>query len=420
MRNYIKLTRAIIFCALCCASPVLSHAQSAQVGTDKSVVMVLSRTAANGIGGGTGWAIGDGSFFVTNNHVIDDALETVVVVDNGGGKGKVYPAKVVWGSSEYDLAVVEVSGLHLPPLTISDWVPNKGARVISIGYPADADQNFTQGQRPIPVSTFTDGIVGRVLTQPWPGKTTALDIIQHSATLNHGNSGGPLLDSCNRVIGVNSQGVPTSETTLAEGVYYASSTAALIDQIHKNLPQLKIDVSSGSCTPSGEQPVVSNDVASGHDLFPALLAGIGAIIALSAFVIVLNRSQALKAGHPQLPSGSGTSTAIPPSSTFKTGWRLEGVTHEGGKLLFNISARDGRLYIGREHLQCDLVIEDASVSKRHAALEVEDGKLFVRDLASTNGTTIDGTKLANGRKQIAAGSILAFGKTRLRLNERFG
>jgi pSer/pThr/pTyr-binding forkhead associated (FHA) protein len=65
-----------------------------------------------------------------------------------------------------------------------------------------------------------------------------------------------------------------------------------------------------------------------------------------------------------------------------------------------------QLLIGR-HPACDVVVADASVSRRHAQLTFRDGVWVLQDLASTNGTTVNGERV--GRAALRAGDIVALG-----------
>jgi hypothetical protein len=68
------------------------------------------------------------------------------------------------------------------------------------------------------------------------------------------------------------------------------------------------------------------------------------------------------------------------------------------------------LFVGR-HPSCDLVISQLSVSRRHARLMFRDGRWIVHDLASTNGTTVNGLKV--GRCELRPGDRLALGNHQL-------
>jgi putative serine protease PepD len=142
---------------------------------------------------GSGFAIDSKGDIVTNDHVVAGASGIRV----GFGSGSTYPAKVVGADPGSDLAVVRVaapaSALH--PLAFdssSAVVP--GDPAYAIGNPFGLDRTMTAG---IVSATGRDIQAPNGLTIP--------NSIQTDAPINHGNSGGPLLDAAGRVIGVNAQ-----------------------------------------------------------------------------------------------------------------------------------------------------------------------------------------------------------------------
>lgn len=148
---------------------------------------------AGGQGSGSGSVIDEQGHVLTNYHVIEGA--DVLTVSFGGEK--TYPAKVVGGDPDTDLAVLQVSGvpqgLKVVPLGDSDRL-TVGQKVLAIGNPFGLDRTLTTGvisglQRPIEARN------GRIIE----------GAIQTDASINPGNSGGPLLDSQGRMIGINSQ-----------------------------------------------------------------------------------------------------------------------------------------------------------------------------------------------------------------------
>jgi S1-C subfamily serine protease len=147
---------------------------------------------AGGQGSGSGSVIDEQGHVLTNYHVIEGA--DVLTVSFGGEK--TYPAKVVGGDPDTDLAVLQVTGapgLKVVPLGDSDHL-TVGQKVLAIGNPFGLDRTLTTGvisglQRPIEARN------GRVIE----------GAIQTDASINPGNSGGPLLDSLGRMIGINSQ-----------------------------------------------------------------------------------------------------------------------------------------------------------------------------------------------------------------------
>ncbi|MEZ5427763.1 MAG: trypsin-like peptidase domain-containing protein [Pyrinomonadaceae bacterium] len=146
-----------------------------------------------GEGSGSGSVIDNQGHILTNYHVIEGAQKLTVSLSGD----KVYPAKVVGGDPDTDLAVIKIDppneGLTVIPLSDSDKLV-VGQKVLAIGNPFGLDRTLTTGvisglQRPIRARN------GR----PIEGA------IQTDASINPGNSGGPLLDKYGRMIGINSQ-----------------------------------------------------------------------------------------------------------------------------------------------------------------------------------------------------------------------
>jgi S1-C subfamily serine protease len=142
---------------------------------------------------GSGFVIDRNGDIVTNDHVVAGASGIRV----GFSGGSTYPAKVVGADPSSDLAVVHVSAPSsaLHPLAFDDsGATQPGQPVYAIGNPFGLDRTMTAG-----IVSAT----GRDIQAP--NGITIPNSIQTDAPINHGNSGGPLLDGNGRVIGVNSQ-----------------------------------------------------------------------------------------------------------------------------------------------------------------------------------------------------------------------
>jgi putative serine protease PepD len=142
---------------------------------------------------GSGFVIDRQGDIVTNDHVVAGASGIRV----GFGGGSTFPAKVVGADPSSDLAVVRVdasaSALH-PMAFASSSAVQPGDPVYAIGNPFGLDRTMTAG---IVSATGRDIQAPNGLTIP--------NSIQTDAPINHGNSGGPLLDAAGRVVGVNAQ-----------------------------------------------------------------------------------------------------------------------------------------------------------------------------------------------------------------------
>lgn len=182
-----------------------------------SVVTIEAEGKKNG-SQGSGVVIDGRGYIVTNNHVISDAAKnpseyklTVVFHD-----GKRVPASLVGRDPKTDLAVLKVDNvenLSVAELGDSDKL-TVGQEVIAVGAPLGLRSTVTQGiisalHRPVPLSGAGDG----------SDTDTVIDGVQTDASINHGNSGGPLIDLDGNVIGINTAGKSLSDS--ASGLGFA-------------------------------------------------------------------------------------------------------------------------------------------------------------------------------------------------------
>jgi putative serine protease PepD len=142
---------------------------------------------------GSGFVYDSNGRIITNQHVVDGATSISVRFWNG----KTYKAELVGSDASTDLAVIKVDAPAsvLEPLALGDSnAVRVGDSVVAIGSPFGLE------------NTVTSGIVSALHRQmSSPNNFTISDAIQTDAAINHGNSGGPLLDSDAKVIGVNAQ-----------------------------------------------------------------------------------------------------------------------------------------------------------------------------------------------------------------------
>jgi putative serine protease PepD len=156
---------------------------------------------------GSGFVYDTNGHVITNQHVVDGATSVQVTLWNG----KTYNARVVGTDASTDLAVLDVDAPSsvLYPLTLGDSSKVQvGDNVVAIGAPFGLAE------------TVTAGIVSALHRQMTsPNNFTIDDSIQTDAAINHGNSGGPLLDEQGHVIGVNAQ--IESDSGGSDGVGFA-------------------------------------------------------------------------------------------------------------------------------------------------------------------------------------------------------
>ncbi|MDJ0643433.1 MAG: trypsin-like peptidase domain-containing protein [Erythrobacter sp.] len=181
---------------------------------------------------GSGFAVTP-TRIVTNAHVIrealqDDTLRIGIVPSEGSDAAFAKPVAV---SPRNDLALIEFSeaGVRLPPLTIAGGVSGDMGEVSAVGYPMNVDlaqgleiSDIFEAQPPVKSRGFLSG------ERP----SRQFDTILHTAPIARGNSGGPLLDGCGRVLGVNSFGAD-SDGSDAE-FYFAVSLRELLPFLRAN------------------------------------------------------------------------------------------------------------------------------------------------------------------------------------------
>lgn len=153
-------------------------------------------------GTGSGVIIAPDGYVLTNNHVVEGANEIEVNLTDGSA----FSAQVVGADPATDLAVVRVGGNGLPTAQLGDSGKLRvGQLVIAIGNPLGFQNTVSSG---------VVSALGRALR----GQSGRLieNVIQTDVPLNPGNSGGPLVDSRGRVVGIN-----TAIISMAQGISFA-------------------------------------------------------------------------------------------------------------------------------------------------------------------------------------------------------
>jgi len=157
---------------------------------------------------GSGWIIDSNGIIVTNNHVVQDAENITVTLDDG--RSFAVDVKSVFTDQLNDLAVLKIGAQNLPALKVGDSTKMRvGDWVVAVG------NALGQGTR------ATEGIISRIkATIPVDTGQTLYDLLETTAAINPGNSGGPLVNLAGEVIGITSAKVSASGV---EGMGYAIS-----------------------------------------------------------------------------------------------------------------------------------------------------------------------------------------------------
>ena len=227
MNRLLLALAALVFTAL----PSATRSEPADIaaaarGVVRVVIMTTDGDTVAPISHGTGFAVSP-TRIVTNAHVVREALEDdtlrIAIVPPDGDSADY--AKVLAVSSPKDLAVLEIIGdLRLPSLTIAGTAAGDGAEVAAVGYPMNVDRaqgldlaDLFRPQPPVKSRGFISG------ARP----SRDIDTLLHTAPIARGNSGGPLLDNCGRVLGVNSFGTTSDDAADAEFSFAVSDKELL-------------------------------------------------------------------------------------------------------------------------------------------------------------------------------------------------
>ena len=209
-----------LFLAFCAAIAPSAHAEQLDVAaTVRSVVRVVIFATKDGesyfVGHGSGFAVAPDKV-LTNAHVVE-LLRTepnlVLGIIPSQGK-KSYGGKLIAYSPGNDLALIQLTeGGHLPVVTFFSGAVSDGQHVTAIGYPGSVDRaqglDLSEMIQPLsPVKTSGTVSTGRA--------SHGFDTLLHTAPMAQGNSGGPLVDDCGRVLGVNSFGSQAESDADAE------------------------------------------------------------------------------------------------------------------------------------------------------------------------------------------------------------
>lgn len=389
---------------------VPEHARASEAfdtdAIEASVVRVIApQSTHDQFSLGTGWIVSGRRIVVTNNHVVDGGVGFhLATMDNG--KPKVIEAKLLRRSPEKDLAVLEaLEDLPGRALPLAGYDAKATTRVIAVGFPGTADlalfSDSTTGEmkavrfglededfyRP----TWTEGVASRNLSY---FRSIDGPALQHSAPINQGNSGGPLIDGCGRVLGVNTIRAVEGDP---QGVFYAIHPK----EVTRFLAAANFSPTlvSSACTITG--------ASSSALMLPVMLAS---LVLAAASLWVAYRRQVPAVVRP-LTAVAKQASRVAAGAAF--GQADRAIAIERAKRARPAADRDGKvvtltpkaagpefvidrskldngqmLLIGRSS-GSDVVLSHESVSRRHARIWLDRaGVLWIEDLGSSAGTFV--------------------------------
>ncbi len=160
---------------------------------------------------GSGVIVSEDGYIVTNNHVVENADEIDITLSNK----KTYKAKVIGSDPSYDLSVIKIEAAGLPFLLYGNSDDVKiGQWVLAIGYPLNLETTVTAG-----IISAKARTLGLNKDRNGDARTGVESFIQTDAAVNMGNSGGALINTDGRLVGINS--AIASPTGYYSGYSYA-------------------------------------------------------------------------------------------------------------------------------------------------------------------------------------------------------
>ncbi len=390
----------IILGITACAKSGSSVASEARNG----VVRVIAVTSEGAIMTGSAFGIGksgkETDTFVTNHHVVkeyvydeqgylvgfypmaaiyilysDDAYDPVM----GFNPSKCVPCEIVYESTDGqpDMAIIKASepikGRVAMPLIKNMDKLDSGDDVYALGFPglSDVPNKIIASVESV---TVTKGIVSRIYNSSEQANTR---LIQHTAQINGGNSGGPLINSKGHVVGINTYTRMMSAEDLLDG-QTTYSLSVTIDQVIRVLDDLDIEYDTGS------------------NLGTVIII-IASVLLLAAIVVAVLMILKKKESQPYEEP-----TPIPPSPPIYTNNAprlqcIEGIFK--GKRFFI----EGEVRIGRDPAKNNLLYPSNAegISSVHCMLRFVNGAVVLQDLGSTYGTFLgDGRRLSAGETAV--------------------
>lgn len=367
---------------------------------DEVVVSCGIVTDSRETGFGSGFFINK-NVFVTNRHVAQLLESKSLIIKKKNGV-EMRVKKVIREYVSSDIALLETEENNNTYLKLSHIDDIKtGEKVYAIGNPTSSDYRVYD-------FNFTEGIINNITFEEInsPNLRISSNVILHSASLNPGNSGGPLLNSKGEVIGINA----FVKSGRANNLFFAIHLSELVkaldensityetrsgisnnERIIKNIDSTKTNIDKP--TDSGTKPKDSLNLTtlsnkSNNDTYYWVIFTLIIVIGIPLIIISLKKKNSGRINVPYVETDSKQKkyeiNNLPTKDIISDYYLIyEGIRYR---------LTDKEFIIGREQ-SCNLVINDNNIS-RHQLQIIKDGVNYIAvDLNSKNGTYVNGVKI---------------------------
>ncbi len=364
---------------------------------------------------GSGFLINRDGYVLTNYHVIKRIIGAsnveYFVYDGNIREYKRKKFRVIWYTSKHDIALLKVENIDKArhPVILADSENDtitKGMHVWTLGFPAASDTAGAISLEPI----LKDGVISIKRDMTLVYKAPSTKMYEHSAAINGGNSGGPLLDNCGFVIGMNQS--KASPVLVAQGTFWSIRSAELIKVLRQQ--NIKFHLTTVGCRSStvidsneSYQSLLRqlNSNRNRWRLFTLMLVGVFTLLlavlfwwkyktktsheGVSQFVRrelsrILRHRDASGMDSSLTGSASGERMTIMANRQDITFGIVVGCgTMQGRQCII----RGAPILVGRGR-EADMRIKDERVGRRHLKLGWDQAQrnFYLEDLGSVNGT----------------------------------
>lgn len=400
--------------------PVFADSEAVNAARYGVVRVVITDGSGSILGHGTGFAVGvtgqPAQYFVTNNHVASNSPDGLyIVLDDIGENGTVIKASVLESWESPDLAILKIDTPikeRTPLPMLSSENVEAATEVYMLGFPGSSDNVNDYGDS-LP-STVDDITITKGIISKTDLVSDGAHYYQTDASINGGNSGGPLITADGYVIGVNTFAARVSD---GQGGYKdadGTNGSLHIDYIMQALDEAQIPYTnaagSGSAPVSGpgESDESGGEAPSGGGfaLSTTQIAGLATFalaVLLFIYFLVKRKKGSVRSQAPAVPA---------PDLSVPTPSKVSALLCTDGYFAGNSFPITGSVTLGRDPKRCQIVFPENApgISSLHCELIPDGSRILLIDRGSTYGTFLsDGSKLApNEPRPLSVGDTFSF------------